>query len=151
MSETSVSVLPREVLLKAKFVDDENVDVEYTETFRPEEAALGDRTFKIMKPGAEYVGIKLERVAPETIKPSGVMTSTTLGNMMLTEWLCWSSLGEMKFRDVLLGTFAGATEAAMDYGLERQKEMLDKMTESLRGVQEGLEDALGAELPGEPG
>ncbi len=50
-------------------------------------------------------GLTMQAIGKKTVRISGTVDYSTLANMMMTEFLCWSTIGEMRFRDMLIGAF----------------------------------------------
>lgn len=133
----SKAVLPCKVSLNARFVDQDNVEFDYMETFAPEHVSAGDRTFNALAPLAGELGLKVERPAPEAIRVTGTIPYGRLGSMMVTEFLCWSEIGEMRLRELILLPMLGAIELTRDSMLEQHAQQLQEIAD---GIESGMAD-----------
>lgn len=140
------AVLPCEVSLKAKFIDEDTVDFEYQESFEEKYTRAGDRTFEALSMLAGQIGIGIERVSPTTIKVTGKIPYRRLGSMMVTEFMCWSDIGEITLRELMILPMAGAIEMTRDTMIEKQGQVLKEIADGLGQIR-GVRDPGEHEVP----
>ena len=59
-------------------------------------------------------GLKLEVIGKgKTLRISGTVDYSRLANMMMTEFLCWSTIGELRLRDILIGAFVARGQTVL--------------------------------------
>ena len=106
------TVLPDGVNLTAQVVGDK-VDFRYVERFTsssylidgeqvPRNALLSN-TLRLLRQGfAALPEISVSLVGDDSIEARGLVRRSKFGNMMVMEFLGWSSIGDMKLRDFFL-------------------------------------------------
>lgn len=98
-----VGVLPDTVAFSTKRLKDGRYRFAYSESFR--DAVLVKRTFAQMKHAValmKRMGLSVT-VRGRTLTLRGVAASEHIGNMMVGEFLCWSTLGAARLRDLIAG------------------------------------------------
>ncbi len=112
------TVLPDGVNLTVKIVGDK-VDFRYVEQFTSSSYlidgeqvprfALLDNTLRLLRQSfAAATEISVSLIGDDSIEARGLVSRSRFGSMMVMEFLGWSSIGDMKFRD-LLAALAGST------------------------------------------
>ena len=105
--------LPEEVELSGRQVEGGRISFVYRERFtqatygQTSKADLLANTMKVVGLLIRRLGMDITLFSSEdTIELTGVVDRQTFGNMMVTEFLGWSALGEARLRD-LLGSVLG--------------------------------------------
>ena len=103
--------LPEEVELSGRQVEGGRISFVYRERFtqatygQTSKAALLANTMKVVGLLIRRLGMDITLFSSEdTIELTGVVDRQTFGNMMVTEFLGWSALGEARLRDLLYGS-----------------------------------------------
>jgi len=94
------AVLPRKVTLTVKFADDEHVTFVYAETFAPGEEALTANAIRSLR-SLIHPGVRMIQPNPLTVRMSGTVPFVVLGDLMVGEWLSWSTLGNASMSTII--------------------------------------------------
>lgn len=92
----------------------------YTEYFPSKK--MGKLTLRVIKPIFTMMGVNV-RLLPKTaeqtygIQVYGKASKDSVGGMMMSEFMMWTRVAEMKLRDLFLGGTLGAFGAAKDAGI----------------------------------
>jgi len=94
------AILPRKVMLSVESTDAEHVAFVYEETFAPGEEKLATNAIEVVRalihPDAQAI-----LVEPLTARLSGTVPITAFGDMMVGEFLSWSTLGNASMSTIL--------------------------------------------------
>ena len=110
------TILPDKVKLDAYVRSDGKVHFVYEETFSQD--VYGDttredllqRTLAIVNHAIAAMDVSC-CVIQNTLSISGVVERDRFGNMMISEFMGWGTIGEMKMRDVLISAFVAGSRA----------------------------------------
>jgi hypothetical protein len=98
----------------------EKVEFVYEETFTKLQVPSGttieqfiENSLSPYKEFGESIGIKFESIE-NGIRLSGTVSREKFGNMMITEFLHWGTIGKISLSDMLMGATIGFTEASKD-------------------------------------
>lgn len=96
----------------------------YEETFT-EEAAQGlgftvaqllDNTFAALKPHLKTLGLTFKR-SGKRVRISGTIPRTQFGNMMISEFMGWSTVGTLTITDLFMGVMVGSSGVKMPHNV----------------------------------
>lgn len=118
-------VLPDTVAFSTRRLKDGRYRFTYNESFR--DATLVKRTFAQMKHAVallKRMGYSAT-VRGSTLTFRGIAASEHVGNMMVGEFLCWSTLGTMRLRDLII-SYAVAGGGAPGISTAKLKRLVRK-------------------------
>jgi len=120
------AVIPDAVDLKIKKLGEDTYDFLYVEGFPEGSEEMVSATFGAASALGEMGGLSAFQPSPLCIGFKGQCSMATCANVMVGEFMMWSTIGSATLRDLLCGAVAGAATRGRAQFAKEVGETLDK-------------------------